>query len=103
MLYSFTLSVESPRYAISTGFAYGPLPVARNHMLCFSTHHHTSQTVMAWLIKHTTPEATTSTECPAPAANGFGAAGSAVRAAVGSECAGRTAAGSWREGYSGTL
>ena len=47
MLYSFTLSVESPRYAISTGFAYGPLSVARNHMLCFSTHHHTSQTVMA--------------------------------------------------------
>ena len=37
-LNGFTLSVETPRYAISTGFAYGPLPFARNHVLCFSTH-----------------------------------------------------------------
>ena len=34
-------------------------------MLCFSTHHHTSQAVMAWVINHTKPEAATSTECPA--------------------------------------
>ena len=74
-------------------------------MLCFSTHHHTSQAVMAWLMNHTGPDAATSTEprTPAPAANGFGGAGSLVRATGDSECAGRTAAGSWREGYSGTL
>ena len=35
---------------------------------------------------------------PAPEANGFGAAGSAVRAAVGSEYTDRTAVGSWHEG-----
>ena len=37
-LNGFTLSVETPRYAISPGFTYGPLPIAGNHMLCFATH-----------------------------------------------------------------
>ena len=77
-------------------------------MLCFSTHHHTSQAVCHGLADQ--PYQSGSCRVyemrrtgTAPSANGFGAAGSAVRAAVGSECADRTAAGSWREGYSGTL
>ena len=37
----------NPMRTIRDHPAYGPLSIARNHVLCFSTHYHPSQTVMA--------------------------------------------------------